>query len=123
MKKPDTLVLIIVWQFLSAFLALIFLLAIAVIALPDASASMWGAALPGAIFGLSIIILMLISYIIIAVTAAVGIIRNQEWGRVLGIVHSALTLIAIPLGTIIGILIIIYLTQQNVIEYFRISTK
>jgi hypothetical protein len=122
-KKPDTLVLIIVWQFLSAFLALSFLLAIAVIALPDASAAMWGAALPGAIFGLSIIILMLISYIIIAVTAAVGIIRNQEWGRVLGIVHSALTLIAIPLGTIIGILIIIYLTQQNVIEYFRISTK
>lgn len=123
MKKPDLLMLVVVWEFLTAFLAFIGLLAIAILAFPDATASMWGSAIPGAIFALSVGILILISYIIISVTAAVGIIKDQEWGRVLSIVHAAFTLIAIPVGTIISVLIIIYLTRQDVTEYFRLNTK
>jgi len=123
MKKPDMLILIIVWEFLSAFISLIGLLAIAILVFPDATASMWGSAMPGAIFGFSIGVLILITFIIVAVTAAAGIIKNQEWGRVLGIVHAALSVFAIPVGTVIGVLIIIYLVRLDIAEYFKANTK
>jgi hypothetical protein len=61
MKKPDMLILVIVWQFISAFLALIGLLSVAIVAFPDATASMWGSALPGFIFGIGIVVLILLS--------------------------------------------------------------
>jgi hypothetical protein len=123
MKKPDMLILVLVWEFLSAFIALIGMLSIAILVFPDATASMLGTALPGAIFGLSIGVLILISYIIVALTAAAGIIKNQEWGRVLGIVHAAFSVFAIPVGTVIGILIIVYLLRPDVEDYFKSVTK
>ncbi len=122
-KKPDLLVLIVVWELLTAFMALIGLLAIAVLVFPDTTASMWGSAMPGVFFGLSIIVLVLMSYIIIAVTAAIGIIKNQEWGRVMGIVQAALSVFAMPVGTIIGVLIIVYLARTDVTDFFKAHTK
>ncbi len=119
MKKPDLLVLVIVWQFLSAFLALIGLLSVAIVAFPDATASMWGSALPGFIFGISIVVLVLLSYIIISIIAAAGIIKNKDWGRIMGIVQAALSIFGPPVGTVAGILILVYLLRQDVEEFFK----
>jgi hypothetical protein len=120
-KKPDLLILVLVWEFLSAFIALIGLVIIAVVAFPSTTVSMWGSAIPGVIFGLSIAILILISYIIIAIIAAVGIIQNREWGRIMAIVHAALSIFAPPAGTVVGILIIVYLLRPDVEAFFKSS--
>jgi MFS family permease len=119
MKKPDLLVLVIVWQFLSAFMALIGLLSVAIVAFPDATASMWGSALPGFIFGIGIVVLVLLSYIIISIIAAVGIIKNKEWGRIMGIVQAALSIFGPPVGTIAGILILVYLLRPDIEAFFK----
>jgi hypothetical protein len=121
MKKPDLLILVVVWQILSAFMALIGLLSIAIVAFPDATASLWGSALPGFIFGIGLAVLVLLAFIIISVIAAVGIIRNQEWGRVMGIVQAALSVFAPPVGTVAGILILFYLLRPDVEGFFKAS--
>ena len=119
MKRPDLLILITVWQFITAFFALVGICAIAVFVFPDAVGPLWGQALAGVIFGLSISILVLLVFTGIAISGGIGILRGQEWGRVMGIIHAALSLIAFPIGTIIGILVIIYLAKPEVSEYFR----
>jgi len=123
MKKPDLLILVVVWEFLSAFIALIGLVAVAVIAFPDSAISMYGSAIPAAFFALSIGVLILITYIIIAITAAAGIIQNREWGRIMGIVHGALSVFAPPVGTVVGILIIVYLLRPDIEEFFKTNTR
>ena len=120
-KKPDLLILVLVWEFLSAFIALIGLVTIAIVAFPSTTVSMWGSAIPGVIFGLSIAILILISYIIIAIIAAVGIIQNREWGRIMAIVHAGLSIFAPPVGTVVGVLIIVYLLRPDVEAFFKSS--
>jgi hypothetical protein len=118
-KKPDFLILIAVWQFITAFIALIGICAIAVFVFPDAVGPLWGQALAGVIFGLTIAILVLLVYIGIAIAGGIGLLRGHEWGRVLSIVHAALSLFSFPIGTTIGILIIVYLTKSDVSEYFK----
>jgi hypothetical protein len=119
MKRPDLLILIAIWEFITAFFALIGISAIAVFAFPDALAPMWGPAVTGAVFGLSVAILVLLCYIGIALAGGIGLLRGQEWGRILSIAHSALSLFWFPVGTVIGILSIIYLTRSEVAEYFK----
>ncbi len=120
MKRPDLLLLIAIWEFITAFGALIGLCAIAVFALPDAIRPLWGPEV-GAIFGLSIAILVLLCYIGITIAGGIGLLKGKEWGRVLSIVHAALSLFWFPIGTVIGILSIIYLTRAEVTEYIKAS--
>jgi hypothetical protein len=123
MKKPDMLILVIIWQFISAFLALIGLFSVAIVVFPDATASMWGSALPGFIFGIGIVVLILLSYIIISIIAAVGIIKNKVWGRIMGIVQAALSIFGPPVGTVAGILILVYLLRPEVEEFFKAGSE
>ena len=85
---------------------------------------MWGA--PNisviAIFGLSIAVLVMVAYFILALMGGIGLLRGREWGRILSIVHAALSLFWAPIGTVIGILILIYLTKNEVKEYFTASS-
>lgn len=119
MNKPYLLILVIVWQFLSAFMALIGLLAIAIVFFPDAITSMEYSSLPGFIFGIGLAVLILLAFIIISVIAAVGLIKNQEWGRIMALVQAALCVSAPPLGTVAGILILVYLLRPDVQGYFK----
>ncbi|UCH42456.1 MAG: hypothetical protein JSW16_06485 [Dehalococcoidales bacterium] len=117
MKKPDLLVLVAVWEFISAFLALIGISAIAVFAIPDVC-RMWGPALTGGAFGLGIAIFALVCYLCLAVAGGIGLLGGREWGRVLSIAHSAISVFFFPFGTVIGILAIVYLTRADVRDYF-----
>ena len=113
MKRPDLLVLIAVWEFLTALGALAGVTAIAVFAIP----AVWD--YPPAMFGLSMAVLVLLTYIGLSVAAGVGLIIEREWGRILAIIHSALIVIWIPIGTVIGVLSLIYLTKPEVRQYFE----
>ncbi len=129
MKRPDLIILIAVWMFLSAFGILIGVGGIATAFFFTApwmtmgewnGWQMWGAPNIGviAILGLSIALLVMLAYFILALMGGIGLLKGKEWGRILSIVHAALSLFSIPIGTVIGILVLIYLTKTEVREYF-----
>jgi hypothetical protein len=118
MKRPDLLILIAVWEFITAGVALIGISVIAVFAFPEVIGPMWGPALVGGLFGLSIAVLLLLCYVSIAVAGGIGLLKGKGWGRTFSIIHAALGLLNIPVGTVIGILIIVYLAKPDVREYF-----
>ena len=70
------------------------------------------------VVALSVALLVMVAYFIIALMGGIGLLQGKDWGRILSIVHAALSLFWIPIGTVIGILVIIYLTKQEVREYF-----
>jgi hypothetical protein len=117
MKRPDLLILVAIWEFLTALGAFIGIGAICVFAFPSVG-MMWGAPRVGGLFGLSIAVLVLLCYIGISVAGGIGLLTRKDWGRILSIVQAALSLLWIPIGTIIGILVLIYLTGSEVRQYF-----
>ena len=121
MKKPDLLILIAVWEFLTAVGALFGVVAIGVLAFP-AVLGMWGDALVGGAFGLSVATLVLLTLCALSVAAGVGLLLGKEWGRIAAIVHSALSVLCVPIGTVVGVLALVYLTKQEVREYFQQTT-
>ena len=128
MKRPDLLVLVAIWQFITAFLALTGIGAIAIVAFlwPDGYYfnGMMGGYYYGEvahvwfIFGISLGILILLAYLALAVAGGIGLLQGKEWGRLTSIVHNALSLFAFPLGTVLGTLCIIYLTKAETKNFF-----
>ena len=114
MKRPDLLILIAIWQFLNALFCSIGIAAIAVFAFPES-----GPADIGTIFGLSIGIFFLLCFIGLSIAGGVGLLMGKNWGRIVSIVNAALNLLSIPIGTVIGILVLIYLTKSEVRDYFE----
>ncbi len=130
MKRPDLLVLIAVWMFLSALGVLIGIAAITSAFFFAPGIWMWGNWMWWDVphigsfvaVGLSIAILVMVAYFIIALMGSIGLLKGKDWGRILSIVHAALSLFWVPIGTVIGILVIIYLTKQEVRDYFEGSS-
>ena len=118
--------LVAIWEFIAAFIALIGFAAVIVFGflatvyrynsgfgtMPDRYGYI------GAIFGFSIAVLVLLIYIGISVAGGIGLLWGREWGRIISIVHAALSAFSIPFGTVIGVLVIIYLTRTSVRDYF-----
>ena len=71
-----------------------------------------------AILILGIAMLVMVAYFVLALMGGIGLLKGKEWGRILSIVHAALSLFWVPVGTVIGILILVYLTKTEVQEYF-----
>lgn len=53
------------------------------------------------------------------VIAGIGLLKRQEWGRVLVLVEAFLNLIIIPFGTILGIYSIVILLNDETVQLFR----
>jgi hypothetical protein len=122
MRRPDLLILIAVWEFISTFGAFVGIIAVALFAFPEVS-SLHGVGSLAGIFVLSLVVLVLLFYLSIAIAGGIGLLGGKEWGRILTLIHSALSLLSIPIGTIIGILIIIYLIKPEVRDYFESAQK
>jgi len=118
MRRPDELILIAVWEFITAVGALIGISAIVIFAFPEIS-HLYGIAEVGSTFGLSIAIVFLFISACVAVAAGIGLLSGKEWGRVLSIAYATISLLRIPFGTVIGILVIVYLVKPQVREYFE----
>lgn len=131
MKKPDLLILIAIWEYITAFGAFIGIAAIAIFAFPAVLSTWdWGfssgvmhSSPVGGVFGLSIAILVLICYVALGIGGGIGLTSGREWGRIASIIHSALSLFWVPIGTVIGVLSIIYLVREDVREYFNPKPK
>jgi hypothetical protein len=122
MKKPDLLILIAIWEFVTAFLATIGIAVLAAFAFPP-TMHMWNISRAGAIFGMSLGALALVLFVALAIAAGIGLLLGKAWGRTMTIVHSALSLLNIPIGTIIGALALAYLFSANVKAYFEAPRK
>jgi hypothetical protein len=94
-----------------AALCLIGIVAIGVFAFPSVSYI-------SGFFGLTLAVVALAFVLGVGVAGGVGLLRGKEWGRILSIVHAALSLFNIPIGTVIGVLAMIYLVRQDVREHF-----
>ena len=118
MRKPDLLVLVAVWDFVVAFFLLIGIAAIAIFAFPAVYFDLYGMDLNAAVFGLIIGLVVLLILMAVALAAGIGLLQNKNWGRVMSIVVAAAGLFSVPIGTVIGILIIVYLNRPDVRDYF-----
>jgi len=116
-KRSDGLVLIAIWEFLTAAPLFIAIVAISMFAFPSVISN--GGV--GGIFGLSVAMLFVLPFFCLAVGAGVGLLLRREWGRVLAIIHSALSLFFVPIGTIIGVLAIVYLVTPQTRQYFKMT--
>ncbi len=128
MKRPDLLILIAIWQFITALGAIGGILGIVFYAFP-AMLGIWGDSfirifglnvtpIIGGIPGLSIALLILVGYATIAILGGIGLLIGKEWGRIISIICNAINLPNFPAGTTVGILCIIYLSKAEVRNYF-----
>jgi len=122
MRRPDELILIAVWEFVSAIGMAIGISAIFVFAFPEVS-DLWGLEKAAGIFGLSVGVIILFLSACLAVAGGIGLLAGKEWGRILSLVYATFSLLRIPFGTIIGILVIVYLVKPQVKEYFETDKK
>ena len=125
-KRPDLLLLVAIWLFLSAFLYLIGIAAIATFALPGAFGHFGPVDIGpplypdiGAIFGLSVGMFVLLCCFALSLAGGIGILKAKSWGRIISMVVAVLSLIWFPVGTVLGVLVIIYLAKSEVREYFE----
>jgi len=104
---------------LNAFLCLIGIAAIAIFALPYSIGSYGFRVDVGAVFGMSIGIFFLVGFIGLSIAGGIGLLKGKNWGRLLSIVNAALSLLSFPIGTVIGILVLVYLARSGVQQYFE----
>ena len=121
MKRPDLLLLVAIWAFLSAFLYLMGIVALAAFSFPEALGYEYGPANLGSIVGQSIGIVVLLCCTGLCLAGGIGILKARSWGRTIGIVVAVLSLFWIPIGTVLGVLILIYLMRPEVRAYFEDS--
>ena len=119
MRKPDLLILVVVWLFLSALFYLVGMAAIAVFALPETLGYGHGPGSLGGTFGLSVAILILLGSLVVCVLGGIGLLQGKAWGRTLAIVAAVLSLFSFPIGTVIGVLVIVYMMRTDVKVYFE----
>jgi len=119
MKRPDLLLLIAIWEFLTAAFALIGIAAIAVFAFAAVNTYVYDIySRNAAFFGLGVAIFILGVYVVVALLGGIGLLAGREWGRITSIVQAAISLLMFPFGTAVGILMLIYLTRADVRAYF-----
>lgn len=58
-----------------------------------------------------------------ALIAGIGVLKHQNWGRVLAIVIGALNLLNFPFGTALGIYTLWVMTHQNVKRQFATHVR
>jgi hypothetical protein len=119
MKRPDLLFLVVIWLFFSAFLYFIGMAAIAVFALPEALGFGNGSGSTGAVFGLGVAVLILLASLVVCLLGGIGVLQGKVWGRTLAIVAAVLSLFSFPIGTVIGVLVIVYMMRAEVKAYFE----
>ena len=118
-KRSDLLLLVAIWAFFSAFLYLIGIVPIAAIALPEALGFRYGPGEFGAVVALSIAIFVLLCAGGLSLASGIGILKAKSWGRVISMVVAVLSLFWFPVGTVLGVLVLIYLGKAEVREYFE----
>ena len=62
---------------------------------------------------------MMVVVSIVAIIGSIGVLRRQEWGRIVIIVVSFFNLIRVPLGTVLGVYSLWVLLNDEIIHLFN----
>jgi len=57
------------------------------------------------------------------IIAGIGLLKKKEWGRILTLIVSFISLLNIPLGTALGIYSIVILMKEESLQYFKSPVK
>lgn len=112
-SRPDGVVLTAVWFALGAVFWLLGVAAMLIFALPPVLSETSGSDQYYAVAGVSFGALVVAIMGVVSAITAVGLFRMRPWSRYLAIVLAALGLLAIPIGTVVGGLIIWYMLQDE----------
>jgi hypothetical protein len=123
MKGPGSFILLIIWQFIAASFWLIGIIAAAVFAFPFSPGYEGTSVEVGDVFGMIVGTLFLLGCIGVAIASGIGLVKGKRWGRLVSIVNAALSLMLVPIGTIAGILVLIYLMKPEVRKYFNVISE
>jgi hypothetical protein len=63
-------------------------------------------------------LVILLAYFIISLAAGIGTLQGKRWARTLGMIQAVFGITNVPIGTVAGVLTIIYLGKSEVVEYF-----
>ena len=119
MKRPDGVTVIAIYEFLSAIPGLIGMCAFAVFAIPGLLSGKGGADVAIGLVIAMFVLLLVGGGTLLSVIAGWGLLGLKGWARWLAIVLAALGLLAFPIGTVIGALIIWYLLKEEVRQAFE----
>jgi hypothetical protein len=123
-ERPDGVTLVAVYYVFVGAMGLLGACVILTVALfPVALNVDEGDALFWALFGLCIGFVVTGGSGILSVLAGWGLLNLKEWARWLALVLAVFTLFAFPIGTIIGVLIIWYLLQDEAKDAFLTASS
>ena len=118
-NKPSLIILVSIWFFFLGLLLLSLLVALSGWLMPTLVDQVRdGSADNFAVIGLSIGLFGIICGLGLAIAAGIGLLRGLHWGWILGIIGAIISLFSFPIGTVIGVLILIYLLRTDVKDYF-----
>jgi hypothetical protein len=56
------------------------------------------------------------------IIAGIGLLKKKEWGRILTLIVSFISLLNFPLGTALGVYSIVILVKEEAIQLFKAGT-
>jgi hypothetical protein len=124
-QRSDGVTIIAIYQFIVAFLSMLGMCALltipVIVGASTAASRAEGGPLATAIVSTVMVIASGWIFLVGLANAVIGwgLWKQQEWARIGALVLAALRLLNIPLGTVIGVLIIWYLLREDVKEEFR----
>lgn len=122
MKRRDVLILIAIWDFLTALGAFVIIAVVSAIVFSVFTQSS-DVVRTFMLIAWAVAVIFLLAYLGLSVAAGIGLMKEREWGRILAIIHAALSLFRMPVGTVLGVLTIIYLLSPETKGYFKTSPQ
>jgi hypothetical protein len=118
-SRPESHILLVVWQFVAAFFWLVGVGAAAVFAFPFSPGYEGSSVEIGDIFGMIAGTMFLLGCLGVSLASGVGLLHKKSWAQVVSIVSSALSIFLVPIGTVAGILALIYLLKSRTRDYLN----
>jgi hypothetical protein len=119
-ERPEGIVLLAIYHFLVAVPGIIIGVLILIIPVPAVAVSVNDVVgLTAALAGLALAILLTGGLGLVYLIAGIGLLYMQNWARWLAIALAVLSLLVIPIGTIIGAIVLVYLFNEPVKRLFE----
>ena len=117
-ERPKGLNWLMMWHCVTALLALGGLIGAFWLVYPKLEA-LEGLDYAMAVMVFAMVIWWLVLKVFLSTISTLGILMAKEWGRQVGIIHAALTLLFVPIGIFVGTIVIVYLVRPKTREYFK----
>jgi len=119
-ERPEGIVLLAIYHFLVAVPGIIIGILILIIPVPAVAVSVSDViGLTAALAGLALAILLTGGLGIVYLITGIGLLYMQNWARWMAIALAILSLLFIPIGTIIGAIVLVYLFNEPVKRLFE----